>query len=516
MDAIFQLLVTIFFIYLMYQLMKYIFKLLFNVMGTASTSRSIFSHFTSMPTRGILNFFSGISSDGMMKNSEANRFLNPLNKGVVLDGKNKRLSTKDSFNHMGIIARTGGGKTTGYIIPNILKFANNNNSMIVTDLSGELYQKTSGYLKKKGFKVYVLDPEDLNVSLSYNPLYYALDSISIDEIVNVLIKSSNPGEVKQSDKIWLDGAKTFLNILIKALIGTKDHRYINLANVKYLINSFGEDGKKLDEFMYKYLDKNTFNGWKGFVSGNKNTVLSFVSTANMALNDIGINENLALLTANHTINFKKFREEKSILYIRIPAQKQEQYSFLLNLFYKQFFNSMMQSLPTKQDLPIYCLLDEFGNLMIPGFSRTITVIRKYKVSISIVIQDFSQLEEKYGKHEAHTILNGGLTGKLFFSGAGLEVTKMLKEMIGDRYVNRMDDMGKHHHVKEHILSDSDIRTMDDNEALFLYGNKLPLKIKIKPYYKDFVLNSYTKYPPSKSKLNKAIKPIEYVDIRVEI
>ena len=34
---------------------------------------------------------------------------------------------------MGIIARTGGGKTTGYIIPNILKLAQAKNSLVVTD-----------------------------------------------------------------------------------------------------------------------------------------------------------------------------------------------------------------------------------------------------------------------------------------------------------------------------------------------------------------------------------------------
>ena len=165
-----------------------------------------------------------------------------------------------------------------------------------------------------------------------------MSSIEIDEIAEILIKSANPGQIKSEDKMWLDGAKTFLTILIKVLVATKDHNYINLANLKHLINNFGENGSNLDEFIFKYADEKTFSEWKGFVSGNMRTVQSFISTANTALNAIGINDNLALLTSSHTINFKNFREEKSILYIRIPAQKQEQYNFLLNLFYKQFFN----------------------------------------------------------------------------------------------------------------------------------------------------------------------------------
>jgi len=494
--------------------MKYILKLLFGASVMTHNSNTIFSHFALKPLRGIFGFLTGSSNKGMMGHFEERRFLNFSNKGLVLDGQNKRLSEKESFNHMGIIARTGGGKTTGYIVPNILKLALGNTSMIVTDLSGELYAKTSGFMAKRGFKIYVLDPEDLSTSIGYNPLYYVLSSIEIDEIAEILIKSANPGQTKTEDKMWLDGAKTFLTILIKVLVATKEYKYINLANVKHLINNFGEDGTNLDELIYKYADDKTFNEWKGFAGGNPRTVQSFVSTANTALNAIGVNDNLEKLTATHTINFKNFREEKSILYIRIPSQKQEQYGFLLNLFYKQFFNAMMQKLPSKKDLPIYCLLDEFGNMSIPQFSNTITTIRKYKVSISIVMQDFSQLEQRYGKSEAHTIINGGITGKLFYAGADLQITSMLTQMIGDKYTNVLDETGKVHHIKEPILSNAEIRTMKDNEVLLIYGNKLPLKITVKPYYKDFILNSYTKIKPIEKKASHRHTTIEYIDLDV--
>ena len=510
-----QFLALILFIFIIYKVMKYFFKLLFGASLATERTNNILVHFLLKPLRGIFAFLTGSGAKGMMGHFEERRFLNFSNKGLVLNGVDKRLSAKDSFNHMGIIARTGGGKTTSYIIPNILKLAQNRNSLVVTDLSGELFEKTSGYLKRKGFKIYVLDPEDLETSIGYNPLYYALSSIEIDEIADILIKSANPGQIKAEDKMWLDGAKTFLTILIKVLVATKDYRYINLANLKHLINNFGEDGTNLDELIFKYADEKTFGEWKGFVSGNTRTVQSFISTANTALNAIGINDNLAELTSSHSINFKNFRDEKSILYIRIPAQKQEQYNFLLNLFYKQFFNAMMEKLPSKSDLPIYCLLDEFGNMSIPNFSSTITTIRKYKVSISIVIQDFSQLEQRYGRSEAHTIINGGITGKLFFAGADLQITNMLTQMIGDKYTNMLDEVGRLHHIKEPILSNAEIRTMKDNEVLLIYGNKLPLKITVKPYYKDFVLNSYTKVAPVKTKGLKEQNKIEYINIDVE-
>lgn len=488
--------------------MKFIFKIIFGAAATANASQNIFSYLFWSPLRSLFD----PSSHALMGSFEASRFLNGFHKGLVLDGKNKRLSEKDSFNHMGIIARSGGGKTSAYIIPNILKLARNGASMIVTDLSGELYDRTSGYLQKRGYKVYVLDPENLDESIGYNPLYYAFDSVSIDEISEILIQSANPGQAKPEDKMWFDGAKSFLSILIKVLVSTKDHRYINLANLKHIINYFGEYGKDLDDLLLKYADDKTLNEWGGLVFGNPKTVQSFVSTANTALNAIGINDNLALLTSEHHINFENFRKEKTVLYIRIPGQKQQQYGFLLNLFYKQFFNAMMQRLPAREDLSVYCLLDEFGNMKIPEFSSTVTTIRKYRVSISIVLQDFNQLIQRYGEHEAKTILNGGLSGKLFYAGADFEITNILSQMIGERYVNKTDSFGKVHHVKESILSNADIRTMKDNEALLIYGNKKPLKLKIRPYYKSFILNRFTKFPRADQGGNRFNTPIEYIKI----
>jgi len=93
---------------------------------------------------------------------------------------------------------------------------------------------------------------------------------------------------------------------------------------------------------------------------------------------------------------------------------------------------------------------------------------------------------------------------------------MLTQMIGNKYVNMLDETGQVHHVKEPILSNADIRTMKDNEVLLIYGNKLPLKIKVKPYYKDFLLNSYTKYSPIEKEATMSRTEIEYIDINVGV
>ncbi len=453
-----------------------------------------------------------LKDDGMMNRQDELKIFSRFNTGLLIDGKNKRLSEEESFKHLALISRTGGGKTTSYVLPNIYKLSNEKCSLVITDLSGEIFNKTSGYLSQKGFKIYVLDPLVLDESIRYNPLEYANSSIDIDVISDILIASSGLKGQKADDRIWSDGAKSIISILIKVLKSTNDKRFINLANVRYMLNHFGSNGEGLDEFVKRYADDKTFNEYKGFISGSEKTIQSFLTTANIALSPIGINENLEKLTYSNSFNFEKLREEKSIVYIRVKETQQEQYSFLLNLFYTQLFNTMLDKFPTKNDLAIYCLLDEFGNMQIPKFSSIITTIRKYKVSISIILQNISQLEELYSKNKAKTILEGGIATKLIYSGADLDLATSLERMFGQKEVTKKDFNGNYYNQKENVMNASDIRTMKDNEALLVYSNKKPLKLDIKPYYKDLMYSSFSKIKPYEVKSFIHEDHIEYVDL----
>jgi type IV secretion system protein VirD4 len=466
------------------------------------------------PLSLLFSFFSQppIKGNGMMSKQDEIKTFSRFNDGLLVDGKSKRLSAKESFNHLALFSRTGGGKTSSYVLPNIYKLASQKCSMVITDLSGEIYDKTSAYLHNQGFKIYVLDPKNLDESIRYNPLEYAKDSMSIDMLSEILIASSGLKGTKAEDKIWSDGAKNFISILIKVLNETHDKRYMNLANVRYMLNNFGKVGEPLDEFIKRYADDKTFSEYKGFISGNEKTIQSFISTASVALSPIGINDNLEKLTYSHSIDFKKFREEKSVVFIKIEQQYQEQYSFLLNLFYSQLFNVMMDKLPTAKDLHLYCLLDEFGNMNIPRFSSIITTIRKYNVSISIILQNINQLIKQYSQNEAKTILDGGIASKLIYSGADLDLASDLEKMFGYKETLKRQADGRDYYDKEAVMNVSEIRTMKDNEALFVYANKHPLKMSIKPYYKDMMYKSFSKMKPFKINGVNRYDSVQYVNL----
>lgn len=72
--------------------------------------------------------------------------------------------------------------------------------------------------------------------------------------------------------------------------------------------------------------------------------------------------------------------------------------------------------------------------------------------------------------------------------------------------------GSNYYDKEAVMNVSEIRTMKDNEALFVYANKKPLKMAVKPYYKDMMYNGFSKMKPHRINGVNRYDNVQYVDL----
>jgi len=411
-----------------------------------------------------------------LSKKDINEFLNPKNDGLLLDGDKRRLTTKQSFEHISIIARTWAWKTTWYIIPNILTL--DNCSIIVTDPSWEIRVKTQKILEKRWFKILVLNPTNLKQSQTYNPLVFANTNDEIKEISKILVSSSNTSNWAD-DNFWNAWAEKIINIILKCLKNREQLEKIevNLKDLQKQLNYFLT--KKWADFIATFWDDDIVDEYKWFLSWNEKTTQSFLSTAQISLDSLS-NENISNFLSNNSLNFQDLRDEKTVIFFQIPENKIQHYSFLLNLFYTQFFNFATNNLNNTK-LPIYALLDEFWNMVIPYFSNIITIIRKYKVSISIILQSISQLEVKYWKSEADIILNWWISSKIFYNWADPSTTEMLSKIL---WTTTQQDENTNFKRKENLLNSFNIRTLWDNQAIYIYWNKQPILLDILPYYNN--------------------------------
>src|SRR3990167_9496484 len=139
-----------------------------------------------------------------LKDDEIAEILKPKNKGLLIDGKQGRITPEVSYKNAIIIAQIGAGKTRRYVMPNIL--TQDNCSFVITDPAGELYANTAGDLAKRGYKIYVLNPSDPMQSNRYNPLKRASSYTQFQEVASVLVDSAATGQTADGG-FWNNGAK---------------------------------------------------------------------------------------------------------------------------------------------------------------------------------------------------------------------------------------------------------------------------------------------------------------------
>lgn len=452
----------------------------------------------------------------LLTENEAYAFLSPSNKGLLLDGHNKRLSVPDSFQNVCLSARVGTGKTTKFVIPNVLDKANQNVSIVLHDPKGEVHQLTSGYMQANGYHVVVFDVKDVHRSHCFNPLTEAKSEIELEQVAETLIWAGNGQE---KDPYWNNGATRILSVLLKCL-SFGDPKYFNLPNLLHLIQNFGSMGEGLEDWIAHNCwnpaypdDRYLLNEWKGALTGNKEAIQSFIGICITALKSL-TNRDLKVFFSQSDYELSRLRKEKTIIYFITPPENQQYYSFVTSLFFKSVFNECMRKEHLKKNtLPVYCLYDEFGNSYLPDFVSVANTIRGYGVSLSLILQSISQLSMRYGDDAAKSI-QGAINTNICLSSSDPVTADYFSNLSGkvrETQIRTFHDTNTDYR-EYFLLNPNEVRTMNDNEALIISKNRQPVKLSVTPYFKHRRFNKAAKFPSVQANHSKTATHIPLVDL----
>ena len=412
--------------------------------------------------------------------------LSKTNTGLTINGV-ERINPEDSYKNSIIIAPPGQGKTTTYIIPNVL---NLNHSMIITDPSGEIYQATKDTLFSKIYDVRVINPNDPDLTHYYNPLQRAKTVSDINQITDTLINNAFQNDKSTTDSsFWNTGAKNILNLIIQAVQKNPNPFKRNLKEARRFLLLYGQadENKKTDKLVseiekYLYEDQEAMQELASFFSATENVRTNFITTAKTAL-DIFKDPNICKLTNKDDIRFEDIKEgtRPVVIFLMVPEHQTQYYSFILNLFYTQVFNYCAFT-GLEKTKPVFFLLDEFGNMgKLPYFNNIITTLRKRNCSISIILQDIKQLNNLYGRDTAETIFNS-CASKIFFSNLGLETCQMVEKLLGKQTVSHKDSgTGKSSLHGRALMTTDEIRCLDRSKIIYIFSNQKPFLLKTKYY-----------------------------------
>lgn len=362
--------------------------------------------------------------------------------------------------HTLYIGATGTGKTVGCVSPTIeiLSRTKTKPSLMITDPKGELYARHAATLKKSGYRVTLIDLSDVYRSTHWNPfndVWRKTDEMTrkveqrqgkyeyggkvylteeeaerarkenavrlSDEIyvdLQDLIYTMCPVENKQ-DSTWQRGARDLLLALSlgfweDARDGYLDRDKFNLYNLYRNVTDYAKgECEALKAYFETRSETSRTRGLSNTVLVSQDrTLTSYLGDVNQYLSWMA-DKGIAALTSGNEIEFGEFDESANALFLKIPDEKENRYK-LVALLITQMYKALVEKATKNAESGktntqkllrnVYFIMDEFGNLpRLYKMDGVVTVGRSRGIFMMPVIQDFNQLDSKYGKEVAATI-----------------------------------------------------------------------------------------------------------------
>ena len=454
--------------------------------------------------------------------------------------------------HTLVIGATGTGKTSAYISPKIEILARTKTkpSLILTDPKGELFNQHAQTLKRQGYDVAVIDLADPFHSTRWNPLSdiilkteqllklkvvcqlgkYTVGSKEytsftageearkalVKEIENEIyidlqdfIFTMCPVE-KSQDTSWELGARNFIFGITYAFWedlrdGLMHESEFTLFNLYRTISNYAKgDCEELKAYIDTRSPSSPVRGLTNTVLVSKDrTLASYLGTVNAYITWLA-DKGITTLTSGSDIEFTAMDEQPTAVFLKIPDEKENRYK-LASIFTAQLYKAlvykatqnMLQAKTSSQKLlrNVYFLLDEFGNMpKLNNLDKIVTVGRSRGIFFVPVIQDFNQLEEKYGKTISATV-RSNCNIQIFIGTTDENTRKIFAEQCGKKRVKQVSyseskDMSiSTSATSVPLIYPSELERLNDtangefgNIIVLSLGN-YPLKSVITPYFK---------------------------------
>lgn len=347
-------------------------------------------------------------------------------------------------NNVFVVGASGMGKSRSLSKPNILQ---KNASFVITDPSGELVTSLGTDLKNHGYTIKIFNISDMAHSNCYNPLHYIRNHAGVQMAVDCFI-SNTEGKGKKGDEFFVNAEKLLYSACICYLIEfCPDESRKNFPSVLSMVNSSSIDENNaslkspLDNLFESLPHKSlAWKFYKAFKQAAGKTLKSIIISCVTRLQPFMFPE-VINLTKTDTLELEKIGKEKTALFIITPSADKT-YSFLTSMLYSQFFETTFHVCEQQEanggsiasDIPIRCIMDEFYTSgTIPNFPGVLSVMRKYNVSATVIMQNTGQLREMYPDPVWESVI-GNCSTILFLGTPEENTAKYFSEMLGKKTI----------------------------------------------------------------------------------
>ncbi len=442
------------------------------------------------------------------------------------------LDRKKRFEHTLIVSPTGGGKTSRYIIPNIINDAKYANLSIFTiDIdSPYLYESVKKEWMESGRKIIHFDPYfperqgGALPKIHFNPLIDKQKKhLSNDKLYNLSSLLFYP------DRAELNGgdvhahryySKRSSDIFYGCLLYLKykyEVKYFNLITAKSffekgikfvegeIIKFNGENNKKVKELFNNFLELPPFERAK-IITDILNT-LDFLNDENVTAyfkSNAGIDKDK---TGSGDFFIDDFFENDTLFIIGVPKERinsggAKLMSFITGIFMNGVYEDRRKRLRADisevsgsenkgEPRDIFMYLDEFPALSLNNFDVELANLRKTNTGVCLTAQDIAFIKSKY---RDASLITANIGTHIIMGHASHETCEYYSGMSGEKYVFHKElikrDIKSLWYDALHetpvasglypLISADEIKNMDGNSVLIYTKYINPFILNLKP------------------------------------
>src|SRR5712692_595198 len=400
--------------------------------------------------------------------------------------------TRRELGNLLVVAPTRGGKGL-MAVTQLLTF---DNSAIVNDIKGELYEQTAGYRKTIG-RVFVIDPT--GVGHRFDPLHGRTTEDQLYSSASHLLFHANEGEgaiFTQRATVML--TQIFLAARLEGIAPFPYTRFLTrlgLADTAARLNSISP------ELATQFLDTNFHNA-----NFDDRSLLSAWGTLTARLRPLLTETVIRSLSGSDFTPGELMTSEKPVtIYLRWPERDLLALSPLVRLLWGSCIDELITTFDKAAGghcRTVLLLADEAGRTAIPMLADHATTVVGRRISLWVAIQSLSQLEAVYGKARAQ-ILRDNMDSQLFYRPTDIQTAKYLEDRLGSvsAYARSHTLHGGEETSEGRserpipLLSSQDITRMSDDEVIAFHRNYRPMRLTRCDWREHPILAKRRRIPP---------------------
>ena len=420
--------------------------------------------------------------------------------GIPLINNGKEIWVDDGEYHNLIIGSTGSGKTQMTVQPMVKCLAKSNQSMIITDPKGEIYENNANELRERGYKIVLLNFRDPQKGNCWNPLalpyslYKEGNSDKANELLDDLAMNILYDEKSQnSDPFWEKTSADYFAGLALALFEDAKEEEINLNTIN-LMTTVGEEKLRNKPYMNCYFDfkdksSPAYVNVSSTLFAPNETKGSILSVFKQKIKLFSSRENISEMLSHSDFDMKDIGREKTAVFIVVQDEKKTYHS-LVTIFIKQVYETLIdvaQESGGKLPFRTNFILDEFANMPpLKDVTTMVTAARSRAIRFSFIIQNFAQLYQVYGKENGETI-KGNCGNIVYLISSELAALEELSKMCGEEKSKEKDKT-----ASTPLVTVSDLQRLPQWSMVVLRIRMMPFKTKLTPNWKMEKENAWGK------------------------